>query len=116
MNGAGIGAPSGIGAEYGAELARPEAGMSEFPEGFGFVHDGQLYRPIRLVPHLTKDGRTIKLVEWVTECPTCRNEFTTTTLAFTSSRLLRRRRCDACKNPGHTIRREKGPQPIGPAP
>jgi hypothetical protein len=75
-----------------------------FPPDFAIEYDGQIYRPIGVLPHITRDGRQIRMIEWVTNCPRCGVEFTiaTTTLARNW-----RRRCDACKAPGRKVKADR---------
>jgi Zn finger protein HypA/HybF involved in hydrogenase expression len=78
--------------------------MSLFPDGFAIEWDGQIYRPLLVRPHVTKDGRNIQLVDWETDCPSCGHPFTVVTvLTFTSPR----RRCDDCKAPGRQVRTDR---------
>ena len=72
--------------------------MSDFPPDFAVEHDQQVYRPICVRPHVTKDGREIRLIEWATNCPRCGIEFTVSTTMLVRSW---RRRCDGCKSTRH---------------
>lgn len=70
--------------------------MSGFPPDFVIEHDQQIYRPLCVRPHTTRDGREIRVIEWLTNCPRCGIEFTVTTgMKFAGPR----RRCDGCKSP-----------------
>ena len=78
--------------------------MSEFPDGFAVVYDGQEYRPVRTIPYTTKAGMQTTIVYWETECPRCGITFEISTrLKAGVSRS--NRRCDDCKAPGVPVRR-----------
>lgn len=73
-----------------------------FPPGFAIEFRQQLYQPLRLRPYLNRLGQQTCLIDWLTHCPECGTEFTISTgLQFSGPR----RRCDACKAPGHRVKR-----------
>ena len=78
--------------------------MSDFPPDFSIEHDQQVYRPICVRPHVTRDGRETRVIEWITNCPTCGAEFTAcTSMQFAGPR----RRCDACKAPNRRVKADR---------
>ena len=78
--------------------------MTDFPPDFSVVHDQQVYRPICIRPHVTRDGRETRIIEWLTNCPRCGAEFTVSTrMQFIGPR----RRCDACKGPGPHVKTDR---------
>jgi hypothetical protein len=78
--------------------------MSDFPPDFAVEYDQQLYRPMCIRPHINRDGNEIRVIEWLTNCPTCGVEFTVTTgVMFREPR----RRCDGCKAPGRRVRSDR---------
>jgi hypothetical protein len=78
--------------------------MSDFPPDFAIEHDQQTYRPVCVMPHTTQKGEQTRIVEWLTNCPTCGVEFTvTTTMVFKEPR----RRCDGCKNPHRRVKADR---------
>jgi len=78
--------------------------MSDFPPDFAIEHDQQIYRPIGVLTFTTRDGQESRVIEWITNCPSCGTEFTVTT-----GTLFRepRRRCDGCKAPGRPVRSDR---------
>lgn len=75
--------------------------MSEFPPGFSFVLDGQIYTPIRTLPYTRKDESPTTLIEWATSCAGCGDPIRVrTSLRFEWPS----RRCTACKAPGAAVR------------
>lgn len=74
--------------------------MTGFPEDFSIEWRGQRYRPLGTRDHTKTDGTVIPVIDWETECPDCRQQFTIfTTLVFRDPR----RRCDACKDPSRRV-------------
>jgi hypothetical protein len=83
--------------------------MSEPPPavGFHFDRDGQSYVVVGARPYVTTQrgpGRTITMVDWRTECPTCGTGFFTTS---PRSRMPETRRCKACRKPGKRVAAER---------
>ena len=78
--------------------------MSDFPPDFAIEYDQQIYRPICVRPHVNKEGRETRVVEWLTNCPRCGDEFTITTTMLAGQW---RRRCDACKAPGRRVKSDR---------
>lgn len=72
------------------------------PEDFAIDYDGQIYRPVAIEPHVTKDGREIRLISWATNCPHCDEPFLVTTVDSPFPRWPRRF-CDTHKGNG-TVR------------
>jgi transposase-like protein len=72
--------------------------MSDFPADFAVIYDEQVYRPVCVIPHTNQKGEQTRIVEWLTNCPTCGVEFTVKTGMMVGKW---RRRCDACKSPRH---------------
>jgi len=79
--------------------------MSDFPADFIVLYDKQVYRPICVMPLVKGNGEQTRIIEWLTNCPTCGVEFTITT--GMTWRDGPRRRCDACKAPNHRVRTER---------
>jgi len=78
--------------------------VGEFPDDFLIEWDGQTYEPIVTSGHETAAGKTIPVILWGTNCPSCGQRFTvTTTLTFRAPR----RRCDDCKAPGRKVRTDR---------
>lgn len=64
--------------------------------------DEQLYRWVRDHEVVNRFGRTVRIVEWETECPDCGRTFKISTMpAFTNVR----RRCEDCKAAGVRVGR-----------
>lgn len=75
--------------------------MSEFPPGFMVVMDGQIYEPVRTIPHTRKDGVPTSIIEWATSCAGCGDPLRVrTSLRFEWPN----RRCSNCKAPGTAVR------------
>jgi len=77
------------------------------PLGFRYEHDGQSYECVGTHPYVTvgrrAPGRTVTIIEWRTECPTCGIAFiATSTRAGTPHR-----RCKAHRKPGLTVAAER---------
>jgi hypothetical protein len=79
--------------------------VSDFPADFAIIYDEQIYRPSCVMPGHNRHGEPTRIVEWLTNCPTCGVEFTITTGMIW--RDAPRRRCDACKAPGRRVKTDR---------
>ena len=71
-------------------------------------HRGQRYELLGLVPHVTRNGRTMQLWRWRSRCTTCREAFD----FLSPSRAFPRwpnRRCSRHRRPGLRVRRRLRP-------
>ena len=80
--------------------------MSDFPPDFAVEHDQQLYRPIAVMPYVNRNGEVTRVIEWLTNCPSCGVEFTITTGMKWRDKWPRRR-CNACKAPGRYVKTDR---------
>jgi hypothetical protein len=77
------------------------------PRGYRYRHDGQSYVMVGAHPYVTTHhgpGRTVTMIEWRTECPTCGTAFIATAVADQTPQI---RRCKACQKPGYRVTHER---------
>lgn len=64
----------------------------------------QQYTQMRIAPHVTRDGRTVQLAIWRSNCADCGATFETATLEK-GKRFEPARRCHLHRAPGRRVRR-----------
>lgn len=72
---------------------------------FEWMHDGQIYRCVGFEPAVRKNGESVRMFVWRANCATCGKEFECRTVE--GVKFTPNRRCDACKRPGVTVKRER---------